>query len=282
MKELFEEFIRERRYLRNLSEKTLTFYREVYSVFDKEGAWDNLSKQSLLSAIVAFRERGVKVGAVNSYIRGASTFLVWLAENGHIEPIKLKKLREEQKVLRSLTEAELKAIYSFKPKYLSEKRVHTILLMMMDTGVRINEALTLKRSNIDFDNLLMLVYGKGNKERIIPFSYELRKILYRHIKTHRFELVFANRDGGKLRYDNVRRDLNLLKERLKITDTGGAFHPFRRTFSTNFIKQKGNPLVLQRLLGHTTLQQTNQYVKMVVEDLQEEQQRTSLLSKLRS
>jgi integrase/recombinase XerD len=153
--------------------------------------------------------------------------------------------------------------------------------MMMDTGVRINEALTLKRSNVDFDNLLMLVYGKGNKERVLPFSYELRKILYRHIRGHKFELVFANRDGGKLRYDNVRRDLNTLKAKLKIADTGGAFHPFRRTFSTNFIRSKGNPLVLQRLLGHTTLQQTNQYVKLVTEDLSEEQQRTSILSRLR-
>jgi integrase/recombinase XerD len=281
VKELFEEFIRERRYLRNLSEKTLIFYRESYRAFEKEGSWENLSKQSLLAAIVRFRERGVKVGAVNAYIRGASAFLTWLAENGHIQPTKLQKLREEQKVLRSLTEAELRAIYGYKPKTVGERRVHTILLVMMDTGVRINEALTLKRSNVDFDNLLMLVYGKGNKERIIPFSYELRKILYRHIKTHKFDLVFANRNGGKMRYDNVKRDLNAIKERLKISDTGGAFHPFRRTFSTNFIRQKGNPLVLQRLLGHTTLQQTNQYVKMVVEDLQEEQQRTSLLSKLR-
>lgn len=69
MKELFEEFIRERRYLRNLSEKTLIFYRESYRAFEKEGAWENLSKQSLLSAVVKFRECGVKVGAVNAYIR---------------------------------------------------------------------------------------------------------------------------------------------------------------------------------------------------------------------
>jgi integrase len=75
-----------------------------------------------------------------------SAFLNWLAENGHVEPIKLQKLREEQKILRSLTDTELKAIYSFKPKSMSGKRVHTILLVMMDTGVRINEALTLKRS----------------------------------------------------------------------------------------------------------------------------------------
>jgi len=61
-KELFEEFIRERRYLRNLSEKTLKHYRESYRAFEKEGAWENLYKQSLLAAIVKIRERGVKAG----------------------------------------------------------------------------------------------------------------------------------------------------------------------------------------------------------------------------
>ena len=102
-KELFGEFVRERRYLRNPSERTLQFYWDAYRAFEKEGAWESLSRQSLLSAIVTFRQRGMRVGGGNAYIRGAAAFLTWLAENGHIEPIKLQKLKEEQKVLRSLT-----------------------------------------------------------------------------------------------------------------------------------------------------------------------------------
>jgi site-specific recombinase XerD len=149
----------------------------------------------------------------------------------------------------------------------------------MDTGLRINEALTLRRDKVDFDNLLLIVIGKGNKERVVPFSYELRKALYKYSRSHNYEYIFCTQDGRKLRYDNIRRDFDLLMKKLGMKPDG-AFHAFRRTFATQFIKSKGNPLVLQRLLGHTTLQQTNRYVKLVVEDLQDEQHRTSLLNRL--
>jgi integrase/recombinase XerD len=74
MKALFEEFLRERQYLRNLTPNTLYFYREVYHVFDKEGAWEPFSKQSLTTVIVRLKERGVKAGAINSYLRGCRRF----------------------------------------------------------------------------------------------------------------------------------------------------------------------------------------------------------------
>jgi Site-specific recombinase XerD len=278
--ELFESFIRERRYLSNLSEGTLTYYREVFNNFSKEGAFNPLSKQSLTNTIIKFKERGVKVGAINTYVRGINVFLRWLSENGHCELLRLPPLKGEQRILRSLTDAELKAILSYKQKNRTERRLHTILCVLTDAGLRINEALTLEKSKIDFDNLLLTVRGKGSKERIVPFSYELRRILFRYLSKHKFELVFCNRYDGKLRYDNVRRDFNNLMVKLQI-DCDSAFHAFRRTFATNFVRSGGNPLVLQRLLGHTTLMQTNKYVKLVTEDLSIEQHRTSILNRLR-
>jgi integrase/recombinase XerD len=84
-----------------------------------------------------------------------------------------------------------------------------------------------------------------------------------------------------LRYDNMRRDLNSVLENLGITDFDGSFHAFRRCFATNYIKENGNPLKLQRMLGHTTLTMTNKYVRLVSDDLSKEHQRTSILNRLR-
>ena len=61
MDKLFEQFIKERRYFRNLSERALGFYPETYTYFKRVGAFDDLSKQSLLNAVVIFKERGVSV-----------------------------------------------------------------------------------------------------------------------------------------------------------------------------------------------------------------------------
>ena len=280
MDNLFEEFINERRYLRNLSESTLSVYRENYESFKKVGAFQELSKTSLQAAVMAFRERGTSIGAINTYLRGVNCFLNWLHEERGFEKLNLKLLKGNKRVFRSLLDDELKTIVRYKPRNYSERRLQTILLLMIDTGLRVNECITLQRSKIDFENLILSVIGKGDKERIVPFSYELRKVLFKYAQSHNFELLFCTKNGCKISYDNTLRDFYLLAERLGIKPDG-AFHAFRRTFATNYVRSGGNPLVLQRLLGHTTLQQTNVYVKLVSDDLQKEQHRTSLLNRLR-
>jgi hypothetical protein len=68
MENLFEQFIKEKRYLSNLSEGTLHYYREVYEFF-KAAGFDG-TKGSLQAAVIKMRERGTSVGAINTYIRG--------------------------------------------------------------------------------------------------------------------------------------------------------------------------------------------------------------------
>lgn len=280
MESLFAEFIRERRYFRNLAEKTLQFYQDAFNAFDKLSAFDNLSKQSLQNTVIKLRERGTSVGCINAYLRGVNAFLNWLHQEHGYDNLSLKLLKGDKRVFRALTESELRTIVRFKPQNASEKRLQTILLLMMDTGLRVTECLTLERSKVDFDNLLLTVIGKGNKERVVPFSYELRKVLFKFLSRTRHELCFPTCYGGKLSYSNLLRDFYLLVKKLGI-EPDGAFHSLRRTFATNYVRNGGNPLVLQRLLGHTTLQQTNIYIKMVTEDLQKEQHRTSLLNRIR-
>jgi integrase/recombinase XerD len=278
MEELFAQFINEKKFLSNLSQGTLHYYREVYEFFKVEG-FDG-SKQSLQAAVIRMRERGTSTGAVNTYIRGMNVFLNWLEKEHSYPHLSLKKLRTEQRIFKSLTDPELRAIISYKPKTFCKRRVHALSLLLLDTGMRVNEGLTLEKSKVDFDNLLMSIRGKGNKDRIVPFSYEVRKVLFKYSHSHKHELVFCTGHGTKILYANALRNFYDMEKDLGIK-TDGAFHSLRRTFATNFIRQGGNPLVLQRLLGHSTLTQTSQYVKLVTDDLQGEQHRTSLLNRLR-
>jgi len=67
------------------------------------------------------------------------------------------------------------------------------------------------------------VRGKGNKERIVPISIEGRKMLYKFGARHQFDLIFSTAHGGKLSYNNMRRDLNGLMKKLGI-ELDGSFH----------------------------------------------------------
>lgn len=267
MDKLFADFIRERTFLRNLSPRTIGYYKQMYGFWKAVGAFEPLSKGTLQEAVIKFRERGVSAGAINTYIRGVNPFLKWLhLEQGYTD-FSIPFLKAQRQVLRSLTDNEIKLLMSWKAKSVYDKRLKMLILTLLDTGLRIDEALTLKRSNLDFDNLLLTVIGKGNKERIIPFSIELRKSLFKFIQTHDFNLVFCTRHGGKITYCNALRDFSKTVKELGIELKGSAFHALRRTFATNFIKSGGNPFILQRILGHTSISQTQTYVKLVTEDL---------------
>ncbi len=109
----------------------------------------------------------------------------------------------------------------------------------------------------------------------------MRKSLYKFLRSHDFELFFPNRQGGKLGYNNIRRDFNKLIEKLGIEGFDGSFHAFRRCFARNFVRSGGNLFYLQKLLGHTSLKMSREYVELETEDLQKEQHRTSLLNRLR-
>lgn len=76
----------------------------------------------------------------------------------------------------------------------------------MDTGLRISELLSLSREDADLENMVLRVKGKGNKQRLVPMSLELRKLLYRQIAKHPSALIFSTRDGGRLSQRDVLRD----------------------------------------------------------------------------
>ena len=72
-----------------------------------------------------------------------------------------------------------------KPRLFSEHRLHALVALLLDSCLRIEEALELTRDKIDMDNLLVKVKGKGEKHRIVPMSLELRRVLHRWLSEAR-------------------------------------------------------------------------------------------------
>ncbi len=285
MEREFELFLQEKKFVQNVSKHTTAFYQYSFNALKKYSSIRNISdisKISLIELISNMRQQGMSVSCTDARIRGINPFLTWLYENEYTkEHFKIKRLRFQKRIMKTFTDAQVKAFLDYKPKNFPELRLHTLLLLLLDCGIRINEALTARRSQTDFENLLITVMGKGNKERVIPFSVELRKTLFKFLRSHKFDLIFPNRHGGKLGYNNIRRDFNKLIEKLGIEGFDGSFHAFRRCFAKNFVRNGGNLFYLQKLLGHTTLKMSREYVELETEDLQKEHHRTSILNRLR-
>lgn len=287
LSELFEQFVRERKYLKNVTPKTINYYHNCWDSFRRLVPVDrpnDLSRSLLANYVVRLRESDVKPVSCNTYISGMNAFLNWLHEQGHItERLAMKKLRVEQQVIKTLADTTLRALLAFKSQTPGECRVQTLVSLLLDTGMRIDEALTLRPESIDFDNMLLIVMGKGKKERLVPFSFELRRVLVKYMarmpqKALRY--VFCTREGSKLSYHNLNRDYRGLCLKAGI-EKEGSFHRLRHTFATNYVRSGGNILYLSRVLGHTTLSMTKRYVGVEIDALRETQMRTSLMSRLK-
>ncbi len=89
------------------------------------------------------REAVVKPVSCNTFISGINAYLRWLREEHDKPLLKIQKLKVEQTVLPHLPESTIRAILSFKPTTFGERRLHTLLLVALDSGCRVNELLTL-------------------------------------------------------------------------------------------------------------------------------------------
>lgn len=280
MDQLFAQFCKEKEYLQGCSPRTIKFYRFCYM------SWTRLvgtmpTKAKCNQYVIALRESGISIFTINSYIRGLNSFFTWLAENKHCEAIKMKPLKAPKNVVKTFTNEQIKRLLAFKPRTFHQHRLYAMLCCAVDTGCRVDELITLRRDNIDMDNLLIKVQGKGSKERFIPISLECRKVLYKFLQRHDFDFAFPTQHGGKVYYRSALDQFKKLCKKQGVFGVRLSWHTLRHTFATNYLREGGNLIYLSRVLGHSDVSTTQIYVRSQPEDLAMVHRKTSLLSRLR-
>jgi integrase/recombinase XerD len=266
-----QQFISERKYLLNVTPKTIIWYGCGFKAF--EGALDSL--EAAKGRIVALRDRSVSAITVNSYLRCINAFWKWQGKDW-----KIRRLKEEQKILATFNAEHIYRLVQWKPIGRNQMRAHTIAMVALDTGLRISELLGLTRQDVDLDNMVLLVHGKGNKQRLVPVSVELRKVLYRHLSKQKHARLFTTRNGTPLTVRNSERDFKVMCGQAGITGVRASWHTLRHSFAVNYLRKGGNLYYLQRILGHSSITTTERYLRSLgIEDLQRVHDGLSLLSR---
>lgn len=270
-------FSQERQYLKNVSPATLSWYATAFSEFSDCGL-DSLADctpqqlvASLKARVMDLQTQGeVKPISINSWLRVINAFLRWAHQEGYVSALlKVPKLKEAEVVIEPWAPEQVHALMSHRPKHFAKQRVQAIALLIADTGLRVSEALSLERQDVDLDSLLVTVRcGKGGKARVVPMSVMGRKILFRWLSCHDNELVFCTRDGLPWHKRNALRSFKLLCEELGIKGVRTSWHTLRHSFAAAFIREGGDVFSLQRMLGHSTLEMTKRYVRLNTADLQ--------------
>ena len=221
------------------------------------------------------RQRGVSASSVNTWCRCINAYLKW-----NNAGFKLPRLKEEQKILATFSPDQVKRIIHWKPVGRNLTRAHAACLVILDSGLRISECLGLSRMDLDFDNLIIRVKGKGNKHRLVPMSIELKKVLFRYCGKHNHALVFSTRNGTRITTRNFQRDMKLMCQRLGIGGVRCSPHTLRHSFAVGYLRAGGNLFYLCKILGHTSVKTTERYLQSLgIEDLQAVHNGLSLLAR---
>ena len=226
---------------------------------------------------------------VNNRVRALRAFFNWLYRQGYTECHRLEKLKVpkvRQKEIETLTDEEIGRIFAtMNPCTVLGARNTAIYSLMLDTGLRLSEVVTLKYGDVHLDKRYVKVLGKGDKERIVAFGANCQRALANYANHYRFEnegqvtdAFFLCIDGRCLTPDALRS----LTERLSKAAGIPRLHPhlMRHTYATRFLLNGGNVFLLQQSLGHTTLAMVQKYVHIATRTAAQVSQDFSPLDRL--
>jgi integrase/recombinase XerD len=279
----YDLFVRERRFITNVSPKTLDWYKNSWQAFsrhvDSNSLIADLDSAQLKAATIGLAASGLKAVSVNTHLRAINAFLNWAHQEGLLpKRLRAARLITEQKLPDILSPDQITVLLAVKPDGFAQQRTHALAMLILDTGLRLSECLNLQRSSIDQDQSTIQVLGKGRRHRIVPVSSRMLGHLFRWLRRHSDDVVFPRMAGGPMKSRMVLTNFKALQLCAGITDVRFSPHTLRHTFASYYIKNGGGEFRLQRILGHTTLEMTRRYVQLQTEDLSEVHDSLSVLS----
>ena len=180
----------------------------------------------------------------------------------------IERPKLEQKVPTYLSLEEVSKLLDIKIDNEFSARDKAILELLYSSGIRISELTSMELSNIDIDECLIRIMGKGSKERIIPLGDYAINALKDYINNYRDKLnkknssyVFLNNRGGTLSRQFIFKTIKneCIKKGIKKSVSP---HTLRHTFATHLLKNGADLRIIQELLGHENISTTQIYTHL--------------------
>lgn len=277
LQDAIDEFILDQR-VRGNSQATIDYYSFALGLFSQFFGSDRvLSDLSLKLCkeyyVYLIEDKSINSVSIQTYIRALRSFLRWLYDNDYIDSNiceKFKLPKATRKVIDVLSDEEIGRLLSaLSGNEWLTVRNRLIVALMLDSGLRLNEVVTLRSSAVHLKDRYLIVTGKGDKQRTVPFGSFTASTLEDYLRITQ----------------NARSDGSLI---IKVSETQCGFEPitqatiknmFRRlkarsgiprlyphllrhTFATRFLENGGNIYTLQAILGHSSLDMVKKYLHL--------------------
>jgi integrase/recombinase XerD len=293
--DMYEKFILVKQ-TEALAPRTIADYHTNYRFFKMYVNEMNLTVEEItLDLFRGFighmlNEKGLSPVTANVRIRTMRAFIRFCYLEGYIEtPIHehFKPVKTTEDTLESFTPTEIKSLLSgIDDELYTGFRDKVIVLVLLDTMVRVSELIAIKRENVDLKGgfiKLEAAFTKTRKSRTVPLSSKTIKLLNEYMKeTDDFddEFLFLTYDGQPITAATVRWNLTQYGKAADITNKRVSPHTFRHTGALFYIMNGGDPFSLQKILGHSHMNMVRKYIQMSDTDVRRQHNSFSPLNSI--
>lgn len=265
----------------NLQTPTIVSYEYKLKLFDEYLNGENVSRLNDITAdnirgFLLLQSNRISKLSVRHYFSVLRIFFNFLEFDGLLAPNPIKKVKAPKvpkRELRTFTNNETMLILNYfdKSEFIGFRN-YTIMSMLFSTGLRVSELCKLQCFDILFEADLINIIGKGDKERHVPISPVLKKLLLRYFKRRneyikeqrlsQSRFFFITRTATQIHRDTVTKLFIQIKRSYNIEGKRFSSHTFRHTFAKTFILNGGDLFSLQKILGHSKIEDTKKYIQL--------------------
>lgn len=266
---------------KHYSPQTITAYeRDLNDFFNffEQKKFDQIQKKDFFEYLNHL-DQNYSASSIARKKSALTTFYQFLVHQEKVEVSPIKKIKgakRSQRLPKILYQDEINQMLDELPTETNlDIRNRVIFELLYSTGIRVSEAVAIRISEIDRNLKVILVHGKGGKDRYVPFNEHFEKILNLYLKNARptligkktSEILLLNFRGDKLTPRGLEYAFNeVLKQ---INQPGLHPHTLRHSLATHLLNNGADLRIVQELLGHSSINTTQIYTHVSVKKLQD-------------
>ena len=278
---------------RNLRQGTIKHYKDslvqIYKIIPKDTPIADIDEDTWDRYKLALRKKAVlRDTSIYTYGRDCKTILRFFMKKGWLPQMELSLPKADKAPTETYTDEELMLLLkkpNLKKCSFTEYKCWVMVNFLLSTGVRQNSLVNIRIKDVDFAaGVVNINVTKNRKPLIIPLNRDMLRILQEYLKYRQTDEIedylFCNEYGDKLVKSTVYHSMYEYNKRRGVERTG--MHRFRHTFAKQWVLMGGNVVSLQKILGHSSLQITQNYLNLLVTDVAKDVEEFNVLRQFKT
>jgi integrase/recombinase XerD len=246
---------------------------------------EDITEAKLRNVFTSLRQQGLSASSLQVYWKVMRSFYNWGERDLGIKrpDSAIRSPRFVSKEVLPFTKDEIDRLL----KAATSRRNRALMLVMLDTGLRVSELARLEMRDLNLEEGTLAVRpfqtGLKSKARLVFMGKSSRKALWTYLTEREgagsTSPLFSTIQGAPLNRTSIRNIVLRIGERAQVT--GVTPHRFRHTFAIEYLRGSGDIFSLQRILGHSSLEMVKRYLHLVDDDAKSAHQKASPVDRFR-